>query len=546
MSFGKISLEDLSAKSREDLIKIIIESQLQENFILATDSYKMTHHLLYPEGLTEVYSYLEPRGGEMSHTLFFGLQYYVKKYLAGLRITKENIEEAHQQNIKHFGFDCFNRELWDHIVNDCDGKLPLEIKAVKEGMRIPVKNALLSIRNTTSKSAALTNITETLLMKLWYPTTVAEYSNSILKVIRQFASETSDNDSSLTRFLIHDFGYRGVSSEETAGIGGAAHIAAGNMGSDTFSGIRLLQQYYGADMPAYSVIASEHSIMCSFGRDNELEAYRNAITKASSEAILSLVSDTYNIYNVCRNILPSLKEEILARTGKLVVRPDSGDAEIVLFGYKIIELPSTVVIPTDGTHAIKYHDGTYKRVNAPIHKEHGLEASLTEISRDEAIGIFNILFEEFGSSINSKGYKVLCANIGVLQGDGISLKTVKSLLQRAKDEKIDTTCLVTGSGGKLLQAHDRDEQKYAIKATNVVINGVSSSIMKDPITDPGKKSKRGYLKLAIIDGEYKTLEFETLEDYNKDTKVDLLETVFLDGDLVREQTLEEILTYSLV
>jgi nicotinamide phosphoribosyltransferase len=151
MNFGKISLEDLSTKSREDLIKIIIESQLKENFILATDSYKMTHHLLYPEGLTEVYSYLEPRGGEMSHTLFFGLQYYVKKYLAGVRITKENIEEAHQQNIKHFGFDCFNRELWDHIVNDCGGKLPLEIKAVKEGMRIPVKNALIYIRNTNYK-----------------------------------------------------------------------------------------------------------------------------------------------------------------------------------------------------------------------------------------------------------------------------------------------------------------------------------------------------------------------------------------------------------
>lgn len=536
--FGKFLKKELQLMSQEELMNLILGNQNKDNFILRTDSYKMTHHLLYPEGLTEVYSYLEPRGGEMSYTVFFGLQYYIKEYFAGIRITQENIDEAHAQNIKHFGFDCFNKELWDHVLNDCGGKLPLEIKAVKEGSVVGVKNALLSIRNTTDKSAALTNISETSLLKLWYPCTVAAYSRHILQMIMKFAKISSLTPTEVLKFLIHDFGYRGVSSEETAKIGGAAHIVAGNKGSDTFAAITMLQDFYNADMPAYSVIASEHSIMCAFKRENEELAYLNALQKAPENSILSLVSDTYNIYNVCRVIVPKYKDLVLGRSGKLVIRPDSGDTIKVLFGYRVYAHVSNPIIdfPLVLSEIPKYYDAysiegiTYDRVTNKI------------LNNDEVLGVFGILFEEFGYTVNEKGFKVLNPKIGVLQGDGISLNSLELIFERMIEEKIDTTCLVAGSGGKLLQAHDRDEQKWAIKATYVKINGEGISIMKDPITDPGKKSKQGYLKLQLNeDKSFKTIQ---LADEDYDLIKDQLEIVFLNGEILREQNLEEILKLS--
>lgn len=481
--FGKFLRSELEKMSQAELVNLIYNKQNEDkNFIVMSDSYKMTHHLLLPEGIEEAYSYMESRGGEMEYTIFILMQYYLIKYFAGVVVTQENIEEAHELSIKHFGKDCFNRALWDHILNDCGGKLPLEIKAVKEGTKVPSKNVLFSIRNTTKKSAPLTNIAETLLMKLWAPCTVAAYSRHIYELILKYAKETSTNPLDICRFLIHDFGYRGVSSEESAAILGAAHLAVGNLGTDTVAAIRLLRQFYDADMPGYSVVASEHFVACAFGRENEIDYYRNAI-KHHPTGILSLVSDTYNIYNVCRTILPTLKESILERDGKLVIRPDSGDPIKVLFGYDENEITADMI----GRIFLKNQDGSVGR----------------EISYDESIGVYGILFEEFGYDTNELGYRTLNPKIGVLQGDGISLISIGKILEKMKSLKIDTTQLVFGSGGKLLQAHDRDEQKFAIKATFVKINGKGLDIQKDPFTDPGKKSKKGYLKLVEIDGVLK-------------------------------------------
>ncbi len=504
--FGKYIDSQLSSMSSDELIEIIKNLQ-GKNFIMMTDSYKMTHHLLLPEGIEEMYSYMEPRGGEMEYTVFFGLQYYLMEYIAGIRITLEDINYAHQKNIEHFGFDCFNREMWEHILYQHDGKLPLRIKAVKEGSVVPVKNVLMSIQSTDKKCVPLANITETMLMKLWAPNTGAAYSRHIKELVVKYHKLTSDVPEFMIDLMVHDFGYRGTSSEETSKICSSAHLI-NFKSSDTLSSIPFLEKYYGCvEMPCFSVIASEHAVPCSFGGiDEELTAYEYMITnvrkKCPKAFILSLVSDTYNIFRVCRVILPKLQHLFVNQFNedgipfKLVVRPDSGDPIEVLFGNS------------------------------------------NSSDRDVQLGVYGILFEEFGCGINSKGFKTLNQHIGVLQGDGISLKSINTIYEKMYEIKIDTMMLVFGSGGKLLQAHDRDEQKYAIKATYVKVNGEGRIIQKDPITDPGKKSKKGYLKLVIENGVYRTVEM-TDKDYDL-IENDELELVFEDGEIKRFQLFSEI------
>jgi len=509
MRYGKYHQEELYKMSSEQLMRIILKEQEKKNFILATDSYKLTHHLLYPEGLTELYSYMESRGSsteiELESSVFFGLQYYLMEYLAGVRITSKDINEANRQSISHFGFDCFNRKMWERILSVHGGKLPLEICAVPEGTVMSLKNVLLTIKNTDPECAALVNPTETLLMKLWYPITVASYSRSIKEIIRKGWLQSSDTSEFTLDYLLHDFGARGVSSEETAKIGAAANMI-NFKGTDTFVGISMLQEFYSADMPGVSVIASEHSVMCSFGGpDHEFEAYEKIITKVRKECpgahIISLVSDTYNIYNVCRNILPKLKHLWVGQTNsngipiKVVVRPDSGDMFKVLFG------------------------------------------DIESQDRDIQLGVFEILAQEFGSYRNAKGYKKLDLSIGILQGDGISKKTIAQLVDLMISLKIDTTSLVVGSGGKLLQAHDRDSLKFAIKATYAKFGDKGIAIQKDPITDHGKKSKKGYLKLVERDGKLQTLE---MSDPDFEMSTDILVPVFRDGEILKKWTFDEI------
>jgi nicotinamide phosphoribosyltransferase len=565
--YGDYSDKELKKMTPEQLIAIIMETQNDDNFIIMSDSYKMTHHLLYPDGLNYVSSYMEPRGGDMPYTVFCMLQYYLKRYVAGRRITPEKIEEARQANIAHFGFDCFDDTMWYHIYNKHNGFLPLRITAIPEGTPIAVKNVLMTMCNTDPKCAPLTNITETLFMKLWAPNTVAAYNRIIKELITRFHAITSDVPAFLIDFMHHDFGYRGVSSEETGRLMSAAAMISFS-GTDTMGGLSLIKKHYfplntpwSEAMSGYSVIASEHSVMCAYGgRHKEPEAYRAIIEKvkndekikkanpASGVIILSLVSDTYNIYNVVHRILPMLQAEFIGWTNdngipiKIVVRPDSGCAANVLFGYN--EIVHAHAVNAEATP----QRGMVKRVAADM-----------DITFDEALeivnkGIFQILFEKFGSTVNSKGYKVLHPQIGVLQGDGVSLSVIREIYEIMinKDVKIDIMCLVFGSGGKNLQAHDRDEQKYAIKATKVEINGVPTMIEKNPITDSGKKSKKGELKLIRTkktdDPTKEWMNFETLQEGMEgfDEAVSILEPVFLNGEILKEYSFPEVRTNALV
>ena len=453
------------------------------NFLLRTDSYKFTHWKQYPPGTTRIYSYLESRGGMFPATVFFGLQYYLKAYLQGPRLGASDLDDADQFCRAHFGADLFNRDGWRRLLGKYGGCLPVRIKAVAEGTVVPTHNVLVTIENTDPEFPWLPNYLETLLLKVWYPTTVATLSREIKKIIGGFLERTGDP--SLLPFKLHDFGYRGVSSEETAAIGGAAHLV-NFQGTDTVAGIILLQDFYHVTgMPAHSIPASEHSTMTAWGKEHEVDAYRNMLTSYPT-GLVACVSDSYNIFHACEKIWGELlKPEVIHRQGTLVIRPDSGDPIQVL------------------------------------------------------AKVFDILGEKFGYETNTKGYRVLPPYVRVIQGDGVNMFTIQNMLyQLAKFHGWSADNITFGMGGALLQQLNRDTQKFAFKSSAAEVDGRWRPVFKDPVTDPGKNSKKG--RMALV--EPKPGDFQTIEEVNGDAfeAEDRLVTVFENGEVKQEWGLDEI------
>jgi nicotinamide phosphoribosyltransferase len=454
---------------------------MRQNLVLMTDSYKFTHWRQYPPGTQKVYSYIESRGGMFEDLVFFGLQYYLKRYLQGAVFTLEDIEEADQFCRQHFGQEgYFNRQGWLELHRRYEGKLPLEIKAVPEGTVVPISNVLMTVENTDPRFPWLTNYMETLLLKVWYPITVATLSREIKKVFLSHLERTGDP--SQTAFKLHDFGYRGVSSEETAAVGAAAHLV-NFQGTDTVAGIRLLQQYYGVQaMPAFSVPAAEHSTITAWGRQRERDAYLNMLQQFP-HGIVACVSDSYDVFNACEHIWgEELREQVLSRDGVLVIRPDSGD-------------PKTIVVT-----------------------------------------VLEILGRKFGFETNAKGYKVLNPKVRIIQGDGVNYWTIQDVLTAATRAGWSADNVAFGMGGALLQQLNRDTQKFAFKCSEVTISGEEREVYKEPVTDRGKGQKRGRLALVRRDHHFKTVTVEA----GKSVPGGLLQTVFMNGEVKREQTLEDI------
>ncbi len=450
------------------------------NFLLRTDSYKFTHWKQYPPHTSGIYSYLESRGGMFPNTVFFGLQYYLRTYLQGPRFTPPDIEAADAFCRQHFGRDLFNRNGWRRLYEKHQGRLPVRVKAVPEGTVVPTLNVLATIENTDPEVPWLTNYLETMLLKVWYPITVATLSREIKLVIKGFLERTGDP--SLLPFKLHDFGYRGVSSEETAAIGGAAHLV-NFQGTDTVAGIVLLQEHYKAQMPGFSVPASEHSTITAWGKEHEVDAYRNMLT-AYPEGIVACVSDSYDIFNACEKLWGEmLKSDVARRNGTLVVRPDSGD-------------PVTVLAK-----------------------------------------VFEILGAKFGYETNKKGYRVLPPYIRVIQGDGVNLFTIQNMLyQLSKFHGWSADNIAFGMGGALLQQLNRDTQKFAFKCSAARIENEWRPVFKDPVTDPGKNSKHGRLALVRTETGLQTKE----EIGDQGDSNDELVTVFENGEITREYELESI------
>jgi nicotinamide phosphoribosyltransferase len=453
-----------------------------KNITLLTDSYKIGHHNQYPKNTRGVYSYFEARkGAKYSDTTFFGLQALLKKYLAGVVVTSEIVDKAETIIDAHLGPDTFHRERWDHIVEKHKGKLPVRIKAVPEGMTIPINNVMMTVENTDPDCFWLTNHLETILTHVWHASTVATLSRHTKKDMMDYLSKTSDNPDAIN-FMLHDFGFRGVSSLESAESGGAGHLI-NFLGTDTVPALIFIMDYYNTtEVAGYSVVATEHSVMTAVGKEREAEVIGHLLEEYPT-GIISVVSDSYDIFNCAENIIGGMyKEKILERDGKFVVRPDSGE---------------------------------------PV---------------STMLNLLEILGNKFGFTENSKGFKVLNPKIGLIWGDGIDHDGINAILEAMAKNKWAADNAVFGCGGGLLQKINRDTQRFAFKSSAQLRNGVWHDVYKEP-KDMSKASKRGRLKLVEIDGSHGKGFTTVRED---EPGEDVLITVFENGELLNQSTFEEI------
>ena len=459
--------------------------KLSKNILLNTDSYKVSMFKQYPAGTTGVYSYIESRGGRYDRTVVFGLQAFIKEYLLD-PITQSDIDVADEILTTHG--EPFNRAGWQYILDKHNGYLPVVIRSVAEGSVVPVSNVLATIENTDPECFWLTTYLETALLRaVWYGTTVATQSYTIKQVILDYLEKTGDP--ATINFKLHDFGARGVSSMESAGIGGAAHLV-NFMGSDTISGVLFAREYYNSGIAGFSIPAAEHSTITSWGRDNEVKAYENMLTQfARPGSIVAVVSDSYDIINAASKLWgEDLRQRVIDSGATIVIRPDSGDP-------------------------------------IAINKQ-----------------LVQILDQKFGSVVNAKGFKVL-NNVRLIQGDGVNELTIRGILGAFMALGYSADNIAFGMGGALLQIVDRDTQRFAMKCSSIQINGEWQDVVKDPITDSGKRSKGGRVKLwTNSGGEYATsVQAPTgWSDRGIGGWTEALQTVFQNGALFNEITFEEV------
>lgn len=432
------------------------------NIITKTDSYKNSHWLQFPKDSEAMFSYVESRGGEFKETVMFGLRYILSKYLSK-PITQENINNA--EKIAKLQGVPFNREGWEYVLKEHNGFLPLKIKAIPEGNVVRTKTPLVTIESTDPKVFWIAGHVEPLILRIWYPITVATLSREIKKVIKPFVDETSDYVESVD-FKLCDFGARAATSAESAKIAGMSHLVSFSV-TDTIEGIEgIFETYSTDDFIAGSVPASEHSTITSWTKDKEKEAYENMIDTFGDEnspyfsPIYACVSDAYDIFNAIENIWGNeLKQKLLDSKATMVLRPDSGNA---------------------------------------------LYMVMTCLERLDKI---------FGHVLNEKGYKVL-NKVKIIQGDGVDIHAIKEILEYMKMNKYSTDNITFGMGGALHQKGiNRDTLKFALKCSAIKRNGIWTDVFKSPITDAGKISKKGLLDVSVNDeGIHTTHQNEKIDN----------------------------------
>ncbi len=458
-----------------------------KNLLLMTDSYKASHYLQYPDRTEYVSSYIESRGGLYPHTVFFGLQMFLKEYLTK-PITQEMIDEATEFWGGHG--EPFNKAGWQHILEKHNGYLPLKIEAVPEGTVLPISNVLVQVVNTDPACFWLPSFMETALLRaVWYPTTVATNSHNCKYLIWNALKESSDDPAGQIGFKLHDFGARGVSSGESAAIGGAAHLV-NFMGTDTVEGALAVRRYYNETMAGFSIPAAEHSTMTTWGGPKgEVDAMRNMLDQfAKPGAMVAVVSDSYDIWNAVDKLWgEELKQEVLDSGATVIIRPDSGDPETV---------PIEVV----------------KR-----------------------------LWDKFGGEVNSKGYKVLNSAVRVIQGDGITDETIETILDNLLAAGFSADNLAFGMGGGLLQQLDRDTLLFAMKASAIKMETGPGwkDVFKQPVDDMMKKSKKGRLAL-VEEGGIGCVSTMTIRKEKLAGRENKLVPVFENGRLLKNWDFKEI------
>lgn len=455
--------------------------------LVRTDSYKVSHWPQLPPDTRGTYAYQESRGGMFDRILPFGLQYYAEEYLDGRFFTQDEVFQARNLAEEHFGRKgVFNTSGWLKMYEKYGGALPIRIRAIPEGHLVDTHNAIFTVESTDDEFGWLTNWIETLMMKVWYPTTVATLSWHIRQIIGKALVKTGDIAG--LPFKLHDFGYRGVSSEESAGIGGMAHLVS-FQGTDTQIALPYMKHFYSHPMAGFSIPAMEHTTVISWGKEFEIEAYKNMLRQFPI-GLVACVSDSYDLKNAVENIWGrDLRDEVISRKGTLVVRPDSGD-------------PLETVLMT-----------------------------------------LNILKERFGYETNSKGFMVLPPSVRVIQGDGINYHSINQIVRGITEAGWSMDNLALGMGGALLQQVNRDTQRFAYKLSAINRGGTWLPVSKSPKTDPTKASKGGKFKVVNSSGRFVTITSgfgEWSHDLVMPEPGDMLETVFENGKILKRHSLKEI------
>jgi nicotinamide phosphoribosyltransferase len=476
------------------------------NPLLLTDGYKVDHRRQYPEGTSLVYSNWTPRKSRMEgveEVVFFGLQYFIKKYILEdfethfFQQDKQKVVEEYRRRINNYLGE--NQVGTKHIEDLHDlGYIPMVIKALPEGASVPMKVPMFTMYNTKPEFFWLTNYFETLVSAVvWMPCTSATIAKEYRKVLDKFAAETS----SIPEFVDwqgHDFSMRGMAGIEAAVISACGHLLSFT-GTDTIPAIDLLEKYYNAnsdkELIGGSVAATEHSVMCMGTLEDEIGTFKRLICEVYPNGIVSIVSDTWDLWKVLTEYMPQLKNEVLARNGKVVIRPDSGDPIKIICGN-----------PEGKTEA-------------------------------ERKGVIELLWDTFGGQTNAKGYKELDPHIGAIYGDSITVERATKICDGLKAKGFASTNVVLGIGSYTYQYNTRDTFGFAMKATYGEVNGVGREIFKNPITDDGtKKSAKGLMKIEL---EENTYVLKDQVSWNEE-KTGELKEIFRDGKLLIDQSLSEI------
>lgn len=455
-----------------------------KNIVMLGDSYKYSHSKQYPDGIVSMYDYFESRGGKYERVVFTGLQYYLKEYISK-RITQDMVDEAYEFSKGH-GIP-FDKDGWDYIVKNLDGKIPVVIKAVPEGSIIPTKNVLMTIESTDKNVPWIAGWIETLIQKIWYPITIATKSYYVKRMLKKYGSPE------WAEWSFHNFGDRGSSSVESAAIGGFAHITSFK-GTDNFNTLKFTRDYYNTkEIPAFSVWASEHSTTTSNSQIiGEIEWVIKMLEENPDKGIMSFVADSYDVFSFTNEVTKEkgkVREILNNRNQKFVIRPDSGNPiEVISKLFEIMEKNNAFDI------TIKSPDGVERKASSKY---------------------------------------------GILWGDGITPETIEEILKWVTENGYAAENMVFGSGGDLMQNVNRDTCRFAIKCSSVTLeDGKEIDVFKEPITDKGKVSKKGKVTL-YFNKDTKEYFTDIIGKENNNIK-EVLEEVFKDGEIKREYSIEEI------
>ena len=479
----------------DNIVRELIEMGQMENRVMLSDSYKYSHVDAYEDGIVSMFDYAEARSGKFfDYTVFFGMQYYLKKYFIR-PITQYEVDEAYEYSIAH-GIP-FDKEGWDYIVQELKGLLPVRIKSVREGLRVPVKNVLFTMESTDKRVFWIASWLETILMKVWYPSNIATRSTDIRDLMMKYAEQTSDNP--FVDYQLHNFGDRGSSSVESAGIGGMAHLIPFR-GTDNFNSIRYVKNFYNiTDIKTigHSIPALEHSTVTSWGKDREYDMFLNFLEKNKGNDIAAFVCDSYDYFKTVDVVTSDERFTVKINSDDypvFVIRPDSGEPTVVI--------PKTLDI--------------MEKNNVPF-------------------------------TINKKGFKVW-NKMRLIWGDGVVEEGIDEMINILIDRGYSSENIAFGMGGALMQGNDnssnnRDTQGFAIKNSSVTYeDGSKRDVFKDPITAPDKKSKKGELTLWYNNT---TKEFFTdlISFKENDTSItNMLNLIFENGKFVKEWTFDEVRT----